>query len=95
MSEPTPTPSTPTFVSTTVYGYVLPTPAQMRMIERKIRKMGEASGLSQVLVRQLLTIKLLAPDASRDMQIYQLPEVSTFLASLSSALVQRYQGEVR
>lgn len=99
-TDPTPTPEaapteTGTFISNLVYGYTLPSEQEIRAITSAVRRLSQqTTTLHPVILRHLLTIKLLAPEESRDLRIYHLAEVEQFLKRLASQLVQRYQGGV-
>ena len=88
---PTPPPPTGIFVSSLVHGYVLPPHEQQRLLMKKLLHTGDAIPVQ--MLRHLLTIKLLAPEESRELRIYPYPEIQQFLTTAATALVLRYRGD--
>ncbi len=86
-----PGPEEPTgiFISDTIYGYMEPPAQQVMELERALR--GQMGGdLPRQMVKDLLTIKMLAPEDSRELRIYNIPEAITLIGQVAQALVMRY-----
>jgi len=79
-----------TFVSEIAIGYVAPTPAEIRQIDAALRAQPTSVVQTDAFLRNLLVIKLLAPEASRELLIYPAPMVLQFVDDLRRQLQQQY-----
>lgn len=93
---PATTPETPagiidpgTFISTNPVGFVSPTPAAIARINRLMLDLPQTDADRQFFVN-LLTIKLLAPEESKELFIYPSAMVVDFVTRLKSALTMRF-----
>ena len=77
------------FVSTCAIGYSEPSGARIRAIEEALRGVG-AKDISQSFLKDLLTIKLIAPDESSGIVIYNAPMAAEFITSIRRAMVSAY-----
>ena len=82
------------FVSTAPIGYVEPPLVRVRAIEAALRAVG-AKEISQSFLRDLLTIKLIAPEASKRVVIYSGGMAAELIASIRQALVDQYHQEAQ
>lgn len=77
-----------TFVSSVAVGFVLATERDMVQINQALRANG--SKLTKTFLDNLLTIKLLAPDESRDLMIQPTSQIQSFVSSLRQGLLLKY-----
>lgn len=78
-----------TFISTVPVGFVAPSPTDIARIDRLMRDLPQTGGDRQFFAN-LLTIKMLAPEESRDLFIYPSPMVIDFVGKLKTVLTMRY-----
>ena len=76
------------FVTTSLIGYVEPSIAVVKRIHDKLR--ASQATVPHQLLKDLITIKLLAPTASNDIIICTIPDAVAMIAALNDALVRRY-----
>ena len=80
-----------TFISPIVVGYSEPDMATIVRIQAAVQAMYTTP--SQRLLKDLLTIKLLAPNESHRLQICSIPEAMSIIAQLNQRLLQQYREE--
>jgi hypothetical protein len=83
------------FVSTSPVGFLEPCPDTVQQIRAYLTTVSKT--IPRQMLNDLLVIKLLAPEASRDLVIYNLPMATAFLGQLRQQLVMAYyqEGETR
>ena len=81
------------FVTTSLIGYVEPSIAVVKRIHDKLR-MSQAT-VPQQLLKDLIIIKLLAPEASNDVMICTIPDAVAMIDELKEILVNGYCDERR
>lgn len=84
-----PTVDVGTFVTTSVLGYVESSLEEAIKIEQMVKALNSSNIPSQFL-KDLFTIKLLAPDASRELKICNIGAVTTIIGQLKESLVRSY-----
>ena len=77
------------FVSNAAIGYSEPSGTRIRAIEEALRSVG-AKDISQSFLKDLLTIKLIAPEESSGIVIYNAPMAAEFITSIRRAMVGAY-----
>lgn len=77
-----------TFVSTTPIGFVTPTDTEVRAILRAARAPTLTDG--GAFYRDLLVLKQLAPEQTRNLLVYPAPMVLRFVNQLRDRLVMQY-----
>lgn len=78
-----------TFVSTIPVGYVNADPAERRRIDEMMRALPQTE-ISRPFLHNLLMIKTLAPEQSRDLLVLPVPMVVDFVKTLKEKLVATY-----
>ena len=76
------------FVSLIPVGYREPAHDEVRRIQDYARQLTQGTDVS--LLRNLLMIKLLAPQESADLIIYSVPMAAEFIGRLRTTLAMRY-----
>lgn len=79
------------FVTTSLIGYMEPARAIVKRIHEALRV--SQTAIPPQLLKDLITIKLLAPTASKDVIICAIPEAMAIIAELKDVLVRRYHYE--
>ena len=77
------------FISTVATGYVEPAIDKVRAIETAIHSL-ILPNVSRQILKDLMTIKLLAPEESKDLVICNIPQVAAFIHQIRTVLVRRY-----
>ena len=80
-----------TFVSTIPVGYLEPSSEAAQQIRAHLTTLTAA--IPRTMLKDLLVLKLLAPDASQDLVVYNLPMAAQFLSQLRQQLVLMYYQE--
>ena len=75
------------FISTTALGYVQAPAGVIAQINASLRAL---PAIPRQVLEQLLTIKLLAPQESRELVIYNVPEAVKMINEVRAALSRRY-----
>ena len=81
-----------TFVSDVPIGYVEPSRevvAGMRSVIHQVT----FHTVPRQLLKDLLTIKLLAPEESKELIVYNIPQAIGFISEISELLVRRYHSK--
>ena len=81
-----------TFVTTSVLGYVEPSLEEAIKIEQMVRALNSSS-VSPDFLNGLFMIKLLAPDAARELKIYNIDAVVAIVGRLKGSLVRSYYAK--
>ena len=82
-----------TFVNNIAIGYAEPDDNTIMVIQAAVQRFHVNYPIEQNLLRQLLTIKLLAPHESKGLRIYNAPEAAALIEKLSTTLVLKYYRE--
>lgn len=76
------------FITTTPIAYLEPPAATIQAIQAQLKSLTVV--IPQSLLRDLLTIKLLAPEESKDLVVYNIPMAAEFITKLKNDLVMKY-----
>ena len=78
------------FTSTSAIGFVEPSVTTIGKIEAKLKEMFVKTPPAKDFLKALMTIKMLAPQESRDLIIYNLPQAVAIIKQLEQKLLHTY-----
>ena len=76
------------FVTSLPFGYVEPSAAVLAQIQTRL--LGRATPPTREFLQDLLTLKVLMPQESRELRIYTLPEAITIVRKMRQVAIRHY-----